>query len=166
MSTRSRANIQITYNASSIRRPSSSYRPHANTSRGRGRCSGTNENVPARDKYGRLIPSEFGYIVLSGDCDAENCNGEMSKMQQKQIVTPFQDKNAKPLTVSASSQASPVTSLVSNSNEDKHMHRVNKRYGYSEYGNNMYNIIIEDPLEDKVQASQYMMPLVSKVGIT
>ena len=51
-----------------------------------------------------------------------------------------------------------------NSNEDKHMHRVNKKYGYSEYGNNMYDIIIEDLLEDKVWPPQYMMPFIQKVS--
>ena len=44
------------------------------------------------------------------------------------------------------------------------MHRVNKKYGYSEYGNNMYDIIIEDPLEDKVRPPQYMMPFIQKVS--
>ena len=68
---------------------------------------------------GRLIPNEFGKIVLSGDSDIENCNGEMSQTKEKQIVTPFQDQN-------------PVMSLQMNSSEDKRMHRVNKRYGYSE----------------------------------
>ena len=160
--THTRANIQKTYNASSIRRSSSTYRSCANTSRGR--CSRMNENVPARDKYRRLIPNEFGNIVLSGDGDIENCNGEMSQMKEKQIVTPFQDQNLEPLTISASSSASPVMSLQTNSNEDEHMHRVNKRYRYLEYGNNMYDIIIEDPLEDKEQPPQYMMPFVQKVS--
>ena len=86
-----------------------------------------NENVPARDMYRRLIPNMFGNIVLSGDSDIENCNGELFKMKEKQIVTPFQNQNSEPLNISASSSASPVTSLLMNSNEDKHMHRVNKR---------------------------------------
>ena len=164
VSTRTHANIQKMYNALSIRRSLSTYRSCANTSRGRGRCSCTNENVPARDRYGRLIPKKFGNIVLSGDSDIENCNGEMSKTKEKQIVTPFQDQNSEPLTISASSSVSPVTSLLRNSNEDKHMHRVNKRCGYSEYGNDMYNIIIEDPLEDKQRPPQYMMPFIQKVS--
>ena len=164
MLTHTHANIQIIYNASSIRRSSSTYRSHANTSRGRSRCSHMNENVPARDRYRRLIPNKFGNIVLSGDSDIENCNGEMSKMKEKQIVTPFQDQNSEPLTISASSSASPVMSLLTNSNEDNHMDRVNKRYGYSEYDKNMYNIIIEDPLEDKQWPPQYMMPFIQKVS--
>ena len=157
--------MQKTYNAPSIRRSSSNYRSCANTSTVRGRYSHTNENVPARDRYRRLIPNEFGNIVLSGESDIESCNDEMSETKEKQIGTPFQDQNAEPLTLSVSSSASPITSLMTNSNEDKHLHRVNKKYGYSEYGNNMYDIITEDPLEDKQQPPQYMMPFVQKVSI-
>ena len=93
VSTHTHANIQTTYNASSIRRSSSNCRSLANTSRGRARYSHTNENVPARDRYRRLIPNKFGNIVLSGDSDIETCNDEMSKTKEKQIVTPFQEKN-------------------------------------------------------------------------
>ena len=119
VSTRTSANMQKTCNALSIRRSSSNYRSHANTCTVRGRYSHTNENAPARDRYGRLIPNKFGNIVLSGDSDIESCNDEMSKMKEKQIVTPFQDQNAEPLTLSASSSASPITSLRTNSNEDR-----------------------------------------------
>ena len=88
----------------------------------------------------------------------------MSKAKEKEIVTPFQNQNVGPLHVSGSSATSLFTSLMTNSNEDKCMHRVNKKCGYSEYGNNMYDIIIEDPLEDKVWPPQYMMPFIEKVS--
>ena len=79
-----------------MRKPSCSYRSHPNTRRGRGRSSHRNENVPARDKYRRLIPNECGNIVLSADNDIENSNVDMSKMKEKGIVTPFQNQNAGP----------------------------------------------------------------------
>ena len=147
-----------------MRKPSCSYRSCPNTRRGRGRSSHRNENVPAGGRYGRLIPNEFGNIVLSGDNDIENSSVDMSKTKEKEIVTPFQNQNAGLLHVSGSSATSLFTSLMTNSNEDKHMHRVNKKYGYSEYGNNMYDIIIEDLLEDKVRPPQYMMPFIQKVS--
>ena len=158
VSTHNCTNIQTNYYPSSTRKPSCSYRSRQNTCRGR--SSHRNKNVPARDRYGRLIPNEFGNIVLSGDSDIENSNVDMSKTKEKEIVTPFQNQSVGPLHVSGSGATSPFTSLMTNSNEDKRMHRANKKYGYSEYGNNMYDIIIEDPLEDKVWPPQYMMPFV------
>ena len=127
MSTHSHTNIQTNYCPLSTRKPSCSYRSHPNTHRGRGRSSHRNENVPARDRYGRLIPSVCRNIVLSGDSDIENSNVDMSKMKEKEIVTPFQNQNAGSLHVSGSSATSLFTSLMMNSHEDKRMHRVNKK---------------------------------------
>ena len=101
-----------------MRKPSCSYRSCPNTRRGRGRSSHRNENVPAKDRYGRLIPNEFGNIVLSADSDIENSNVDMSKMKEKEIITPFQNQNVGPLHISGSSATSPFMSLMTNSNED------------------------------------------------
>ena len=120
----------------------------ASRSRGRG-VSHQNENIQARDQYRRVTPNEFGHIVLSGDSDIETGNGDMSQNREKEIITPFQNKTAVPLSISTSSAPRLIMSLLNKSNKNKRMHWVNKKYRYSEYWNNMYDLNKEDPLEDK-----------------
>ena len=74
----------------------------------------------------------------------------MSQNRENEIITPFQNKTAGRLSRSTSSAPGLIMSLLNKSNENKRMHWVNKKYRYSEYGNNMYDINKEDPLEDKV----------------